>query len=252
MTREKILNTKATSNTARRLKEAMIKYHDFQLELRTRYPNGEADVRLARLAHWQSERLKFTHSDLYQSEDYQQGLAFLFTDLYSTEDFTDRDRDLERIFPKMVKLLPKNILETVSMLVELNMLTQKLDLKLADVIYMQLGSSVINEKIYCEAYRLSDNHAERSYQIQLTSDLGEKLDRYARSSIILFSLKMTEGAAELAGLSALHQFLSTGFEAFHSMINVKSLMNELSLRESLYLDQIYQHNNQPFQFDLEV
>ncbi len=252
MTRSRIENTKATSTSARRLKEAMLAYHDFQIALRERYPAGEADPLLVKLAHWQSERLKFTHADLYQSEDYQEGLSFLFTDLYSTEDFTDRDRDLERVFPKMVKLLPKNILETVAMLVELNLLTQQLDLKLADTIYQDLKSPVINEAIYCEAYCHCDNHGERLYQIQLTEELGNKLDKYARSSIILFSLKMTEGAAEMAGLGALHQFLSSGFEAFHSMLNVKALMHELSERETVYLNQIYEHNRRPFKFELEV
>ncbi|KZY35502.1 MULTISPECIES: hypothetical protein [unclassified Oleiphilus] len=248
MSRDKLLHTHASSPAAKRLREAMLNYHDFQQQSKL----DNIDHHLAKLAHWQSERLKFSHRDFYQSSDYQDGLSFLFTDLYSTEDFSDRDRDLERIFPKMIKLLPKKILETVSLLVELNLLTQQLDQRLAEIIFIEHNSNELNEKIYCEAYRASDNHGQRLYQIQLTSQLGQKLDKYARSSVILFTLRMTEGAAEMAGLQALHQFLMTGFEAFHSMKDVRTLMNTLSERETVYLDEIYQGNNHPFNFDLSI
>ncbi len=226
----------------------MLKYHDFQLLAKP----TNIDHHLAKLAHWQSERLKFSHQDFYQSSSYQDGLSFLFTDLYSTEDFSDRDRDLERIFPKMLKLLPKNILETVSLLVELNLLTQQLDQRLAEIIFVQHERIELNEQVYCEAYRACNNHGERLYQIQLTSQLGQKLDKYARSSVILLTLRMTEGAAEMAGLKALHQFLITGFEAFHSMEDLRNLMSILSNRETLFLDQIYQGSNRPFNFSLAI
>jgi len=248
MTRERLLQTAASSSAARRLKDAMLSYHDFQRQ-HSIDPNNHF---LEKLAHWQSERLKHSHRDLYQSNDYRDGLAFLFTELYSTDDFSDRDRDLERIFPKMVKLLPKNILETVSLLVELNLLTQKLDQELATVIFQQMNSQELNESVYCKAYHLCDNHGERLYQIQLTAELGKKLDKYARSSVILFSLRMSEGAAQMAGLSALHQFLMMGFEAFHEMKDVQKLMSTLTNRETDYLDNIYQGQTRPFDFALTV
>ena len=248
MSRDKLLKANASSPAARRLREVMLKYHDFQIQKKP----SNIDHHLAKLAHWQSERLKSSHRDYYQSHDFQNGLSFLFTDLYSTEDFSDRDRDLERIFPKMIKLLPKNILETVSLLVELNLLTQELDEKLAEWIFVKHANSELNEAVYCEAYRACNNHGERLYQIQLTSELGKKLDKYARSSVILFTLRMTEGAAEMAGLQALHQFLMKGFEAFHSMKDVATLMETLSKRETDFLDKIYQGSSTPFNFDLAV
>jgi hypothetical protein len=245
MSREKILNTAPSSEAALKLKEIMLAYHDFQ-------PKLGLDIPLSKLAQWQSERLKHTHQDLYASPNYQRGLAFLFTDLYSTEDFSNRDRDLERIFPKMIKLLPSSIIETVSLLVELNLLTQKLDLQLAEALFETLKASHIDEASYCEAYRLCDNHGQRAYQIQLTYALGKKLDKYARSSIINFSLKVTEGPAEMAGLSALHHFLMSGFSAFHSMRNIKPLMKTLTDRESVILDKIYNAHAKPLQFDLSI
>lgn len=248
MYRERILLTKASSPAALRLKDAMLEYHDFQNQNRA----SNLSIQLAKLAQWQSERLKHSHSDLYTSPLYQDGLSFLFTDLYADTDFGERDRDLERIFPKMVKLLPNSVLETVSLLVELNMLTQMLDQELATKLFIDLSHTTINERNYSEAYRLCDNQQKRAYQIKLTEDLGKKLDKYARSQVILFSLKLSKGAAESSGLGALHCFLSNGFKAFHSMQNIDFLMQKIAQREVRFLKEIMNGNTSAFNFKLEI
>ncbi len=248
MYRERILNTKTNNPAAIRLKDAMLEYHDFQA---TRN-NGDLSIYSAKLAQWQSERLKHSHRDLYYSPVYQEGLAFLFTDLYSDTDFSDRDRDLERIFPKMVKLLPHSVLDTVSLLVELNMLTQMLDQELVTKLFQDLSYTRIDEQNYCEAYRLCNNTQKRRYQIKLTEELGKKLDKYARSQVILFSLKLSKGAAERAGLGALHSFLSSGFKAFHSMQDIGMLMHKIASREILFLEKIMLGNENPFDFKVEL
>ena len=138
MYRERILSTKTKHPAAIRLKDAMLEYNDFQSTNQTK----NLSLELAKLAQWQSERLKHSHRDLYYSPRYQDGLSFLFTELYSDTDFSERDRDLERIFPKMVKLLPNSVLETVSLLVELNMLTQMLDQELATKLFIDLGQTM--------------------------------------------------------------------------------------------------------------
>ena len=247
MYRERILSTKTKHPTAIRLKDAMLEYNDFQASNQTK----NLSLELAKLTQWQSERLKYSHRDLYYSQRYQEGLSFLFTDLYSDTDFSERDRDLERIFPKMIKLLPNSVLETVSLLVELNMLTQILDQDLATKLYVDLSQTTINEQNYCEAYRLCNNPQKRAYQIKLTQDLGKKLDKYARSKAILFSLKLSKGAAEAAGLGALHSFLSMGFKAFHSMQDIDMLMHKIALRETDFLQEIMSGKQNPFDFNTE-
>lgn len=242
MSRDKIQNTKTSNLIALQLKKVMLDYHDFQVEQKHRISSNE----LRHLTDWQSERLKRTHHDIYHAENYTRGLSFLFDELYSAQDFSGRDRDLERIFPKMIKLLPKKVIETVSLLVELNLLTQKLDLQLADVIFHTLGYREINEQNYCEAYRHCNNQAQRQYQITLTSELGAKMDKYARSSLINFSLKITEAPAEMAGLTELHAFIMRGFSAFHSMRGIQTLMDTLTQRESVVLDNIFNGRERPF------
>lgn len=248
MYRERIQNTKTKHPAAMRLKNAMLEYHDFQLSKKTNNLQNE----LAQLAKWQSERLKHSHSDVYHSPIYHKGLEFLFTELYSDNDFSDRDRDLERIFPKLIKLLPNSVVETVSLLVELNMLTQMLDQELATALFNELSYQTINEHNYCEAYKLCNNEQKRCHQIKLTKELGQKLDKYARSQVILLSLKLSKNAAENAGLGALHSFLRTGFKAFHSMRNIDMLMNKIAERELRFLQEIMHGNQHPFNFNYEV
>lgn len=248
MTREKIIGTKTSNPSAVKLKAAMLEYHDFQNKL----PHPRIEIHLNKLSEWQSKRLKHSHEDLYSSKNYHEGLNFLFTDLYSAEDFSQRDKDLERIFPKMVKYLPKSVLETVCLLVELNLLTQMLDQKLAHNLFEVLEHSQINEENYCEAYRNCNNQSERAKQIALISDLGSKLDKYARSSLISFTLRITEGPADMAGLKDLHQFLNKGFSAFHHMKAVKQLMGTITERETTSLNNIFAGQAKPFEFELVV
>lgn len=242
MSRDKIQNTKTSNHIALKLKNIMLAYHDFQIEHR----HSTTSQEISRLTLWQSERLKRTHHDIYHAENYTQGLTFLFDELYSAQDFSGRDRDLERIFPKMIKLLPKTIIETVSLLVELNLLTQKLDHELTRTLFHTLNYTEINEQNYCEAYRYCDNQAQREYQIKLTSELGAKMDKYARSSLINFSLKITEAPAEMAGLNELHAFIMRGFAAFHTMKGIQTLMDTLTQRESIVLDNIFTGQERPF------
>ncbi len=248
MYRDRIIHTRTQNPAAIRLKDAMLEYHDFQAS-RNR---DKLAIPLAKLAQWQSERLKFSHHELYHAPHYHKGLAFLFTDLYADTDFSERDRDLERIFPKMVKLLPSSVLETVSLLVELNMLTQMLDQDLARMLFSKLQRQHINEAAYCEAYRLCANQQKRDYQIKLMCELGKKLDKYARSQVILLSLKVSRGAAEKAGLGALHRFLREGFSAFHSMQNIDELMLIIANREREYMQRIFRGESSIFGFTLEL
>ncbi len=242
MYRERLQNTRTKSPAASALREAMLDYHDFQKNSGHHSPPEH----VGKLANWQSQRLKFTHKDLYAARDYRQGLDFLFSDLYAPQDFSQRDQELERIFPKLVKFLPDRILSTVAILIELNLITQKLDHQLSKTLFQDLEVSIIDASNYCEAYRQCNNFDQRLRQIQMIHDVGHKLERYSRSSVIHYSLKLTEHPAEMAGLGALHNFIMRGFDAFHSMRDVKGLMKQLVDRETTILNRIYQKHPNPF------
>lgn len=244
MSKEKLLSTKVKTDNAERLKQLLLDYHNFRYR-----EDLSLEAPMAKLSQWQADRLKVTHQDLYQAPRYHEGLEFLLKDLYAPKEFTQRDDDLERIFPVAVKLLPDNLLYTISLLVELNLLTQQLDKTLADVLFNQLKVSEISEASYCEAYRLCDNKSQRQHQTQLIANIGNDLDVYVRSRLVRFTLKVTRSPAEVAGLGNLHSFLRRGFSAFQQMNGVDELLAIIIERESAILEAIYNNEDAPLRIE---
>lgn len=241
MYRHKLLNPRPASATAEKLQAVLLEYHDFRAAMTT-HP---LQHKVTELADWQSQRLKQTHQDLYLLPAYKSGLNFLLEDLYAPKDFSQRDNDIDRIYPTMVKLLPDTLLYTVAALLELNLLSKKLDLALAETLYSQMQISQISHDLYAQAYRACNNKKERLHQIQLIANIGDDLDRYVHSKFLNFTLKMTRKPAEMAGVGALHDFLFRGFQAFKSMESVDLLLEQIIERETCILEQIYSQHPSP-------
>ncbi|WP_372966409.1 FFLEELY motif protein, partial [Marinobacter sp.] len=211
MYRERLIATEVHSENAHRLKRLLLEYHDFR-QFKTNHPLQEGT---RRLADWQAERLKTTHQDLYHHPGYHTGLEFLLSDLYAPAGMTRRDDNVDRIFPKMVKWLPDHLLGTFAGLVELNLVTQSLDLELAEWFDKNNRSTQqITPEDWCEGYRASGQLPVRKRQLELVSDTGQELDRYVRNRTLGWLLSMTRGTAERAGLGDLHSFIHRGYSAF--------------------------------------
>ncbi len=235
MSREKLLSVVPRSKHAKRLQQLMLEYHEFRLQ---RDAHPLADL-LDGIGEWQINRLKTTHLHLYEEPRYHQALQFLLEDLYAPKRFIQRDADLERIFPKIVKLVPENALGTVANLVELNLLTQKLDEHLATLLRTAITSTSFEEIQYVQAFRACDNLAARKRQLQLIRITGLELERYVDSRLLAFSLAITETPAELAGLGQLHGFIRQGFSAFKTMGGVAELLDQVIQVEERLAEQIF-------------
>ncbi|MDX5334897.1 MAG: hypothetical protein LPK13_02295 [Marinobacter sp.] len=243
MYRERLVTTDVNSENAHRLKRLLLEYHDFR-QLKSAHPLLE-DTR--RIADWQAERLKATHQDLYQNPGYHTGLEFLLTDLYAPAGMTQRDDNIDRVFPKMVKWLPDHLLGTFAGLVELNLVTQSLDLELAQWFDRHnLSTASITTSDYCDAYRASGQLSIRSRQLELVADTGQQLDRYVRNRTLGWLLSMSRGPAEMAELGDLHSFLHRGYSAFRKMEDVDVLIERLISREKQVMENILASHPEPF------
>lgn len=243
MYRERLVGTEVRSQSARRLQTLLLDYHDFRYR--------KADHRLSSSAHiiadWQAERLKKTHQDLYQNPHYQAGLEFLLTDLYAPASMTRRDDNIDRVFPKMVKWLPDHLLETLAGLVELNLITQQLDLELAELLdERDIHAAAVTAEDFCVAYRASQKLDQRRKQILLVADVGQQLDRYVRNRTLGWLLSMSRTPADMADLSDLHDFLHRGYSAFRRMDQVNLLIDRLVSREQQVMDNILNGHPEPF------
>lgn len=229
--RHKLTGTRTRGAAAGQLKDLLIAYHDFRVTCEQQHDPLEEALR-----RWQTARLKATHADLYRTHRYHNGLDFLLQDLYAPQQFTRRDDDIERIFPMMVKLLPETVLQLVARLVELNLLTQRLDQTLASHLRAMNHVGPITPAAYAQAFQASNDSINRRHQLQLIADVGDDLDRYVRSKTLALLLRMTRGAAEMAGLGDLHNFLRRGFDAFLEMEGVTELLDTVVRRETLILE----------------
>ncbi|QSP95133.1 hypothetical protein LPB19_01550 [Marinobacter salinisoli] len=243
MYRERLVTTPVTTDSARRLQRLLLDYHDFR-QHKKQHPLLSDSFRVT---DWQAQRLKATHRDLYEHPGYHIGLEFLLTDLYAPTSMTQRDDNVDRVFPKMVKWLPERQLDTFAGLVELNLVTQQLDLELTEQLEA-LGrlSAPLAEEDYCGAYRQSRQLGQRKRQIELVEQVGLQLERYVRNRSLGWLLSIGKAPAEMAGLEDLHNFLHRGYSAFRQMDNVETLILRLVRREARVMENILQGHPNPF------
>lgn len=243
MYRERLVATEVSSDSARRLQRLLLEYHDFR-QHKASHPLLDDTFRVA---DWQAQRLKSTHRDLYDHPGYHTGLEFLLTDLYAPTAMTHRDDNIDRVFPKMVKWLPDHLLGTLAGLVELNLITQRLDLELTEQLHCrQIPADALTNTDYCQAFRESAQLALRERQIALVAEVGLQLDRYVRNRTLGWLLSMTRAPAEMAGLTDLHSFLHRGFSAFRKMDDVELLIDRLVSRERRVMENILNGHPEPF------
>lgn len=243
MYRERLVATDTRSESARRLQRLLIDYHDFR-QHKAAHPLLDGTFAVA---DWQAQRLKATHQDLYQHPGYHHGLEFLLTDLYAPAGMTRRDDNIDRVFPRMVKWLPDNLLDTFAGLVELNLLTQRLDLELTEILARQgVGTAGLNAERYGEAYRATEQPEQRERQIRLVAEVGQQLDRYVRNRTLGWLLSISRGPAEMADLTDLHSFLHRGYSAFRKMEDVQLLIDRLVSREQQVMRNLMAGHPEPF------
>ena len=110
---------------------------------------------LERLADWQARRLRMTYADLAADPRYSAAIEFFQNDLYGAADFSQRDADLARVVPMLVRLLPESVIMTAAAAMELNGLSQELDRALLTRLPRADGCFTVAE--YCKPYRRAGN-----------------------------------------------------------------------------------------------
>ncbi|MGM0449470.1 MAG: FFLEELY motif protein [Pseudomonadota bacterium] len=239
MYRYKLTQTQTRTPNARRLQELMLDYHDFRQE-RVGHP---LEPSIEALGRWQARRLRETHSDLYESPRYQEALDFLLEDLYAPQDFSRRDDDFDRIFPYLIRLSPDSALLTLSQLVELNLISQRLDLAMAEWLTQEkgldaAGVEAMPDAAYAEAYRACGQVDVRRRQIELVDAVGRDLERYVNNRSLRMGLKMMHQPARMAGLAELYGFITNGVQAFRAMGGVSELLETIRKRETRIMERV--------------
>ena len=183
--------------------------------------------RVRAIKEYQQRRFCHTYADLLQSARYGPASRFFLEELYGPTDFSQRDAQFARVVPTLVRLFPREIVDTVAVLAQLHALSERLDTLMG----LQLSQAQVDATTYVLAWRGADCKPERERQVELTLDVAASLDRLTRKPLIRNSLRLMRGPARAAGLGDLQQFLEKGFDTFKAMNGAQEFMALVGQRE---------------------
>lgn len=183
--------------------------------------------RVIALKHYQQRRFALTYSDLLHSPRYGLAAKFFLSDLYGPNDFSERDAQFARVVPALVRIFPKDIVDTVATLGTLHALSERLDTDTA----LRLPEGGVSPSNYLAAWKACGDAASRERQITLTLQIGSAIDGFARRPLLRRTLQLMRGPANVAGLTKLQEFLEHGFEAFQSMRGANEFLGVIASRE---------------------
>ena len=204
-------------------------------ERRRRAADPALAARVQAIKHWQHARFEATYADALASARYGNAARFFLDDLYGPTDFTRRDVQFARIVPGLVRLFPREIVETVVALAELHALSEQFDSAMADAV----PGTEIDGAAYGRAWRAVGGPEGRARQIALMLQVGGALDRYTRMPFLRQTLRLMRGPARAMGLEALQAFLERGFDTFREMNGAREFLDMIAQREGTLADRLF-------------
>jgi hypothetical protein len=219
------------ASTSERLSDGLRRVIELRRELAA---DREVAQRWLAVKQWQGERLRRTYPDLLASARFRPACEFFLAELYGAKNFEQRDREALRVVPKLVKMLPERAVETITLAVELDGLSESLDARLAREVRLPIDVAG-----YAQAYRETGTEEERARQIDEVNRIGRALDKLARVPLLAGLLHLMRGPAEAAGLGHLHHFLETGFASFKHMGPANAFLDIVRRRETALMRSLF-------------
>lgn len=204
-------------------------------ERRARAADPALAAAVVALKAYQQKRFETTYADLLADPRYRAAAHFFLDELYGPHDFTRRDAQFARVVPGLVRLFPREVVDTVAHLAALHALSEELDSTMA----RHLGARALDRAAYVEAWQRTGRPHDRRRQIELTHRVGLDLDVYTRNPLLRHSLRMMRGPARLAGLDALQRFLESGFDTFRAMRGAQSFLALIVRRETELAERLF-------------
>jgi hypothetical protein len=191
---------------------------------------------------FQNNRLESTYKDLLEENGTRLACRFFLDQLYCTHDVSLRDHQVERVLPKLERLLPGGAVDTVRKVIYMDYLAESMDDEISSLINAEywFSDKSLQEMIYMDAFRKQDQFALREKQIFLVQEVGESLRKLLRLPFLGGLMKMTRGAAQKAGLEDFHDFLRLGLQAFSALDKPTLFFQIIQEREMSILEGIRQ------------
>ena len=197
------------------------------------------------LQHWQAQRLQRTYADFAAEPRYRAAIEFFLQDLYGPHDFTQRDHDLRKVLHQWERLLPQRALQAVVCALELEALSQSLDIATAAA----LGSTDPTPATYAVAYRRVGRREDRQRQVWLTVAAGRALDSLIEAPALGIALRTARLPARILGVTTLQAFLERGYNAFRRMAGADELLAAIERRETTIMQRLFAGSSDPYRVD---
>lgn len=200
--------------------------------------NADAELLAAvdAVKRYQHARFSRTYSDLLDSPRYGPAARFFLADLYGPQDYSARDHEFARVVPALVRMLPKELVQTVASLARLHAVSERMDTAMGRAL---VGLSV-DEPTYGAAWRLCGGKGDRELQISLTVEVGAALERYTKKPLLRHALHLMRRPAKAAGLEHLQSFLETGFDTFKEMGGAGAFLETIAMRERAFAAALFE------------
>jgi len=229
---------------AARLRDALTGSHKLATRL------DEPGFPLAELEHvqaWQRKRLAGVYADLISEERYRAAGNFFLDELYGGLHFRERDQEMERVLPVMVRMLRDDMILVLAEAFELQSLSLQFDMDMTAQ-FQQSGWDELDTSRYGEIYRSCGRAPEREQQIELIHRLGLELNELVHHRLILWLLRTLRGPARAAGFGLLQSFLENGLNAFRIMGDGTEFIETVWRRESAVMQRLFAADENPFEF----
>ncbi len=172
---------------------------------------------------------------------------FFLSDLYGDRDFSGRDNDVARVLPKMMRILPLQMIDTAGDALALSSISHALDLRMAVQLSRTLRPGKPIDAIdYASAYRKVGHPRLRREQIAYISRIGGAIDAAVHTPALWQLLKLSRLPARLAGLTALQSFLERGLSAFRVLGGADDFVGSIVAQELEVSRRLFAGDADPF------
>ncbi len=184
----------------------------------------------------QARRFEVTYADFLADARHAAAARFFLEELYGDHDFRERDAQFGRIAGAIERLFPEAVAQLAVDMAEIHALTETLDHALADHWARMAGGPALR---YVSAWRATGRRDARERQLHVVLHMGRELQRLTRHKGLRTALRLMRRPARAAGLSALQDFLESGFDAFASMGDASVFLQGIVERENRWIDTLF-------------
>ena len=224
------------------LRQALTASHALALRLdEPSFPLAEFEI----LQGWQRARLATSYRDLISQERYRAAGDFFLVEIYGGLNFRERDQEMERVLPVMVRMLRADMLLVLAEAFELQSLSMSLDMDMTRAL-QQFGWKELNTNRYGEIYRHCGRAPDRERQIELIGHLGMELNELVHHRLVMFLIRTLRGPARAAGFGLLQSFLEQGLKAFQTMRDGTEFIETIWNSENEIMQRLFAGDENPF------